>query len=123
MRKILISAILFAGIAAGCKPQTETFSEIYGKDLNKVTAVYLTKGDGTTKDIKDKSKVKDFLAKLKNVKFITDKNQEKGAGYAYSIKLFEGKKETLFFDTSRIKDYNFHSDPDVASIADEAWGK
>ncbi|KZZ84541.1 hypothetical protein [Bacillus sp. SJS] len=123
MKKILISAILLAGIAAGCMPQTETFSEIYGKNLNKVTEIHLTKGNGETKTIKEKSKVKEFLANLKNVKFIPDKNQDKGAGYAYSIKLFEGKTEMLFFSTNRIKDYNYHSNPEVSSIADEAWAK
>ncbi|AZB42262.1 hypothetical protein CEF21_08160 [Bacillus sp. FJAT-42376] len=121
MKKWWVGALLITVLAA-CGLKTETFTEIYGKSMKDVTEIVITRGDGRTKTL-NSSQAREFLNGIKTISFVPDKNQEKGAGYAYAFDLYEGEEKTLSFTTNRINDYNYHSDPDLVKFVDGVWNK
>ena len=104
-------------VLTGCGLETQTLTEFYPKELKDVTKITLVDGStGNEKTITDQKGVKEFLAKIKDIEFIPDQNQEKRTGWRYSISLYQKSERTFQFTLNEVDGHYYHTKPDLYPI-------
>lgn len=109
-------------ITTGCGLETKTIPEFYEKNLDEITKIVIVDGStGYKKTITDSLVIKEFLDKIKDIKFIPEKNQEDRVGWRYSITLFEDKVETFQFGLTQVNEHYYYTNPDIHPIVDDFY--
>lgn len=109
-------------VLAGCGLETKTLTEFYEKDLNDVTKLVIVDGStGSKKTITDKDKIEELLNEMKDINFIPDKNQEKRAGWRYSIAMYQQDERTFQFTLTEIGEHYYHTEPDIYPIVNDLY--
>lgn len=72
----------------------KTIENFIVNDLDKITKIDITRGDGNNETVADKKLIKDIYAYLSNLKFVKVQNRI-GSGWSYALNLYEGKKDIL----------------------------
>ena len=109
-------------ILAGCGLKTKLLSQFYEKELENVNKVVIVDGsNGSKKTIKDPVVIGEFLNKIKNIKFIPEKNQDKRVGWRYSITLFQKGEEPFQFTPTEVNENYYYTEPDIHPIVDEFY--
>ena len=121
MRKnVFILLVILISLLTGCGLETETFSELYNKNLGEVTEIVIL--DGTTgreKTIAEKAEVERFLEDVKHIKFIPNEDQTSVVGYRYRITLFKDQAKTFETDLREVNNHQYHTEPDMFPIVDD----
>ncbi len=111
-------------VLVGCGLETKTLPEFYENDLDGVTKLAIVDGStGDKKTVTDQKVINKFLNELENIKFIPDEDQEKRAGWRYSITLFQQDESTFRFTLSEIDEHYYHTEPDIFPIVDDFYEK
>lgn len=102
--------------------ETKTLVEFYEKDLDDVTKIVIRDGSrGTQKTVTDKAVIDEFLAKIKDIKFIREINQDTRVGWKYSIILFQDEEKTFEFFPFEVKGIYYFTEPDMHPIVDHFY--
>ncbi|WP_088072704.1 hypothetical protein [Gottfriedia luciferensis] len=119
----LLSLFLLT-LLVGCGLETKTLTDFYKKDLDDVTKIVILDGSsGQKKTIKDKKLIDKFLTKIKDIKFIPEKNQEKRVGFRYLITLFQDNVKTFQFELTQVNENYYYTEPDIYPIVDDFYKK
>lgn len=118
VKKRTIGLLIFlACILVGCGLETKTLPQFYEKDLDDVTKIVIVDGStGSQKTITAPDTIKEFIAEIKDIKFIPEKNQEKRVGWRYNIILFENEEQTFQFGTTKVDGNYYYTEPDIQPI-------
>jgi hypothetical protein len=117
--------ILILFIVTGCDLETKTLTEFYSTDLNDVTKITVIDGStGNKKVMTDQGVVEEFLAEIKDIEFIPDKNQEKRTGWRYSITLYQQDEQRTFqFTLNEVDGHYYHTKPDIYPVVNGFYEK
>lgn len=122
MKKSAVLLYLIMLITTGCGLETKTIPEFYEKNLDEITKIVIVDGStGYKKTITDSLVIKEFLDKIKDIKFIPEKNQEDRVGWRYSITFFQDKVETFQFGLTQVNEHYYYTNPDIHPIVDDFY--
>lgn len=118
---ICVLVILF--LLVGCSNlKTETFKQLYKKDLNNVSKIEILNGTtGEKKSIIDKTVINKFLDEMKDIKFVPDRDQSDRKGYRYSVTLYDKNGKSFSFTSTEFNGHYYHSDNDVIKAMDNLF--
>ncbi|MCH1626712.1 hypothetical protein [Fredinandcohnia quinoae] len=119
---IVMIFALFGCIEKWMPLETKTLSEFYEGNLEEVNKVVIA--DGTTggkKTLNDSKQIKDFLDKIKDIKFIPEENQEDVKGWRYSVALYVDDEETFKFLPSQVNGNYYYTEPEMIPIIDDLY--
>ena len=121
MKKIgLIFFIVF--VLVGCGLEAKTLPQFYEKNLADVTKLVIVDGStGYKKTVTENVLIKEFLDKIKDIKFIPEDNQEKRDGWRYSITLFQDEEQTFQFGLTNVDENYYYTEPDIHPIVDKFY--
>jgi hypothetical protein len=120
---LLYKTMKFSGkVTTPSELETKTLVEFYEKNLDDVTKLVIRDGStGAQKTVTEKGVIEEFLAKIKDIKFIPEKNQETRVGWRYSITLFQDEEETLKFELTKVEGNYYYTEPDIFPIVDDFY--
>ncbi|MFE8695986.1 hypothetical protein ACFYKT_06440 [Cytobacillus sp. FJAT-53684] len=122
MKKSFALICLIIMIATGCGLETKTIPEFYKRNLDEVTKIVIVDGStGYRKTMTDNLVIKEFLDKIKDIKFIPEENQEDRTGWRYSITLFQDEEKTFQFGLTQVNEHYYYTDPDIHPIVDDFY--
>jgi hypothetical protein len=102
--------------------ETKTLPEFYGKNLNDVTKLVIKDGStGAQKTVTETTVIKEFLDRIKDIKFIPEKIQGDKIGWRYSITLFQDSTSTFQFEPTKVNGYHYYTEPDILPIVDNFY--
>ncbi|WP_235846866.1 hypothetical protein [Neobacillus soli] len=122
MRNLMGLILLLMLTLVGCGLETKTLPEFYEGDFGHVTKIAIVDGStGYKKTITDHVVINEFLAQIKEIKFIPQENQEARSGWRYSINLFQDGKEPFQFTLTQVNDDYYYTEPDIHPIVDDFY--
>jgi hypothetical protein len=115
--KKIISIFVFCFFLLGCGLKTETFKELYNEDLSKVTRIDIRSGrTGELKIITDKQVVENFLGKIKEMRFVPNRKQEKVKGNRYLVTFYAPNRKRFQFTESEVNGHYYQTYPDLLPL-------
>lgn len=100
--------------------EVKTFTELYEKELQDVSKIVIL-DSGLKKTILDRTIIEDFLAEIKEIKFIPEDNQEGKVGGRYSIIIFDEDDYEFMFWLTNINGVHYYTDPDIHRIVHDFY--
>lgn len=112
-------------LLVGCNGlKTVTFEQLYNKDLNKVSKIEIRSGStGELKAITNKTIINKFLAKVKNVKLVPDKDQREMKGYKYRVTLYDSEGQTFEFTSTEFNGHYYQPDHDILKVIETIFNE
>ncbi|MBP2243271.1 hypothetical protein J2Z40_003870 [Cytobacillus eiseniae] len=122
MKKSFAFIYLILLIVTGCGLETKTIPEFYKGNLDQITKVVIVDGStGYKKTLTDPLVIKEFIDKIKDIKFIPEKKQEDREGWRYSVTLFQDDEEAYQFGLTQVNENYYYTNPDIHPIVDDFY--
>ena len=119
MKLWLALVLIVSCLLTTCNAKTQSLEAFYTEvgigDVDKI--IIVDGSNGYIKTLTDVQQINEFLALIKDIEFSPQDNQEKRAGFLYSITLYEGERK-FNFSLNQIGDTYYNTEPDIYPIVD-----